>query len=76
MRNCIVRDLDNVNSTTAPMDCIKAMALAKSGEWGSNWSLEECTENPNGSAPILKERVYFKDGGYTFMTHDDFFNLS
>lgn len=73
MRRCIVRDLDLNNDTTAPMNCDKAITLAKSGKWGKNWSLEECLENHNGSAPILKEHIQYKDGKYEFRSQDDFF---
>ncbi|MFK5948922.1 MAG: hypothetical protein QM500_09170 [Methylococcales bacterium] len=62
MKNCIVRDLDTPHKTTAPMDCVKAMTIAKSGKWSKNWSVEECLVNPEGSAPILKEWISFKDG--------------
>ena len=72
-RYCIVRDLVGKNDTTAPMDCIQAIKVAKSGKWGKSWSLEECLENHNGSAPALKERIQFKNGKYEFMNQDDFF---
>ena len=73
MRKCIVRDLRGSHDTTAPMDCIKAMNLAKSGEWGENWSLEECIENTEGSAPNLQIVIQFKNGKLEFTTQDEFF---
>lgn len=72
-RLCIVRDLNGENDTTAPMACAQAIKVAQSGQWGKNWAIEECLENPDGSAPILKERITFIDRQYAFMTRDDFF---
>jgi len=72
MRKCIVSDMDGCN-TTAPMDCVKAIKLAKSGDWGKNWSLQECLDNPDGSTIILKKLIQFKDGEYEFLTQDEFF---
>ena len=72
MRKCIVSDFDSSN-TTAPMDCIKAIKLAKSGDWEKNWLLQECLDNPDGSAIILKKLIQFKNGEYEFMTQDEFF---
>lgn len=57
----MIRDLDST-LTTAPMDCEKAMAIARSGKWATNWSLEAVLENPAGSAPILKRLMAFKEG--------------
>lgn len=60
-RYCIVRDLTGINNTTAPMVCSEAIKLAKTGDWGKSWSLEECLENHEASAPILKERILFEN---------------
>jgi len=73
MRKCIIRDLGNVRDTTAPMNCDKAMNMAKAGEWCENWSLEECIENTEGSAPILQVAIQFKNGKLEFTTQDEFF---
>ena len=72
-RYCIVRDLVGNNNATAPMACSEAIKVAKSGKWGKSWSLEECLTNHDGSAPILKQCIQFKDGKYNFMSEDDFF---
>lgn len=72
-RLCIVRDLSGSLGTTPPMDCIKSINLAKSGNWGKSWSLEECLENTEGSAPILQERIRFNKGKYKYIGNDNFF---
>jgi len=73
IRNCILRDLDGMNDTTAPMDCAETISLAKSGKWCKNWSIAECKNNPEGSAPILETVIKFKDGKVEFLTTDDYF---
>lgn len=75
IKNCIVRDLDGIRDTTSPMDCVQAIKLAKSGEWAKNWTVEECLENPNGSAPILKKCITFNNGLYECFSEDHIFNF-
>jgi len=55
------------------MDCIEIISLAKSGKWGQNWSIAECRDNPEGSAPIVETVIQFKDGKLKFLTRDDYF---
>ncbi|MFK5914129.1 MAG: hypothetical protein QM484_07125 [Woeseiaceae bacterium] len=73
IRNCLLRVLDDINDTSAPMDCIEIMSLAKSGNWCENWSIAECKDNSEGSAPILETVIKFKDGKLEFFTNDDYF---
>ena len=68
-RNCILRDLDSTH-TTAPMSCIKAVKLAKSGNCAINWSLDEVVFSTEGSAPILRPRINFSKGKYNFLIND------
>ncbi|MFK5891787.1 MAG: hypothetical protein QM504_01040 [Pseudomonadota bacterium] len=76
IRRCIIRDLNGTLDTTAPMDCVKAIELAKSGKWGGrSWSIEECIENAEGSAPILQIRLRYINGQYELLTSDDIFRL-
>ena len=69
MRNCIIRDLDCLRDTTAPMDCVNAIKLAKSGEWSKSWIIE-CLVDSDGSAPILKECIRFKNVKTEFLADD------
>ena len=75
IRNCILRDLDEINDTTSPMDCIETMSLAKSVKWCINWLISECKDNPEGSAPILETVIKFKDGKLEFFTNDVYFEI-
>ena len=71
-RLCIIRDL-NGTMTTAPMACAHIINVAQSGQWGEDWALEECVENPHGSAPILVERMTHQAGKLVAHTDEAFF---
>ena len=69
---CLIRNLDNPNQTATNIgiDCFKLFERINKGEFGDHWQLEECVENPLGSASLLRVVARSKPGIGIEIVHD------